>query len=1085
MQKVELLLISLFISSITLVNSVMGIESSTKVYVRNLLNHTVESYNLDGSGKAVVISPTSYNDFAFDFSAGKLYWADSSLKSIHRSNLDGSSSEVLLQLSYRPSELTLDLVNGKILWVDSNTKVVMRANLDGSGSEQYSVALTNPSSLLVSGSKLYLVDNEYIKTFELNVGGTPQVISFESLAWPFPYNGSLAFWENFSFTIDPTGGKIYRSDCKAGASNIQGVITRHNLDGSNPEIFASTDQDCYYKTVLNQADGRIYYFGLFSHAISRLSADGNESEQVLSLSDDSNRLLFNQNNSKLYYNLFQNDDTSKRIYQANFDGTSNIAYSLEPSTYGLGDFIINQHLGLIFWIDTIALVVKRANLDGSNVQTISTILSGFADIAFDIRHRKLYIYDYYNSIIQRSNIDGSNLESVHTEASAYPFRARYITLDSARGKLYYSHDCDDSSCSHSNSVTTCDLDGANCQLFLEGAVRIFPYSSGFYVSSNDMVCGYMECNGNGRLEKMSSDLSSAETIVEDDEFLSNFSVDVDDTLYWLDDEDSVVALYRYSNTSGQQEKLFSFAEPYSSDLTVVTFVDTDGDGVLDKDDSDDDNDGLSDNDEGIYETDILDSDTDDDLVSDSQEISDGSNPLDRGSSKPSLDMTVCSEWNGFLNEQTSPIWNIVEYVNMSSAFLSAQAVLYSIDGQAMSEKPFYILSGAQTDVLVHDMFGWQNDTYGKVCSTLIDGESGDINGRMVYYKANPEAGANRFQYAFAMPFLNGMTGEQFVMFNTYQPSLDPVDQTNLVTNWIQLSNQENSSQSGQLIFYDQMGVELSRQSVELGAQSRRDFSGHAVGTNRVGVVKWQPDTPSSHFQLRNVRYIYDNPSGASSFDSAFQLEGLVGSGEVLVAPLDTENSSSILEMANVSLASQSIRVKIYNLAGEQLHDASYSLASYSSYHLIVDTILNGQKGIVVIQGDTTEGVIAVVMQYGRTASQGINYMYGLALKQPLGDVLRGSYNTFLEQGCRLQVVSDSESAQEVTLSMTRYDGTVVVEGMPLELSAHGLGELNLCDYDSENNYGVVTVQSEMSNTITASVIRYGNHDDYRFPTPLR
>ena len=84
------------------------------------------------------------------------------------------------------------------------------------------------------------------------------------------------------------------------------------------------------------------------------------------------------------------------------------------------------------------------------------------------------------------------------------------------------------------------------------------------------------------------------------------------------------------------------------------------------------------------------------------------------------------------------------------------------------------------------MTGFEADTYGLICSTATNGQPGDVDGRMVFYK--PDAASGGYQFAFALPLGNGLKGPQYVPYNTYQPSLDLSDAGNLAANWIQLTN---------------------------------------------------------------------------------------------------------------------------------------------------------------------------------------------------------------------------------------------------------------------------------------------------------
>ena len=484
-------------------------------------------------------------------------------------------------------------------------------------------------------------------------------------------------------------------------------------------------------------------------------------------------------------------------------------------------------------------------------------------------------------------------------------------------------------------------------------------------------------------------------------------------------------------------------------------------------------------------------DSDNDSVWDAQEEKDGTDVNDRGSVLPVLPTTVCSEWNGFLGG----MYNIMEHVNMSSETLNVESTLYDINGQTQGTRSFSVLPGAQTDLLAHDMAGWTANTYGKVCSTITEGSAGDLDGRMVYYKPETNPSSSRaYQFAFAMPFLKGMPGPQYVPFNTFQPSLDPADWQNLVANWIQLTNLEATSQSGTLIFYGQDGAVLGSQYVTLDGSARRDFSGHQFGTNLVGLIEWVPDDEAAMFQLRNVRYLYDNAYGIDSFATAFQLEGTAGTGQSIGVPLDTNGASAILEVSNTLAEEVIVYLRIFDANGTAQNITEngethpyllFHLGGHSSKHVIADQILNGASGIAVLQGFADSAIIAVAMQYGRTATAGIRYMYGIQAKEPLGSILRSSYNTFLSQGCRLILTNPRGSAKSATIDMVRYDGTIKLSASPFTVPAFGRVDFDLCANDASDNYGVVTVTPQSGSSLVASVIRVGQNSDYLFPTPVR
>lgn len=141
--------------------------------------------------------------------------------------------------------------------------------------------------------------------------------------------------------------------------------------------------------------------------------------------------------------------------------------------------------------------------------------------------------------------------------------------------------------------------------------------------------------------------------------------------------------------------------------------------------------------------------------------------------------------------------------------------------------------------------------------------------------------------------------------------------------------------------------------------------------------------------------------------------------------------------------------------------------------------------MATVDGDTAGSIVAVGMHYGRNASLGINFVYGILAKQALGTVMRGSYNTFLAQNCTLVLVNPTATARNVSVSMTRFDGTAVITNQVINVPAFGTDSSDLCVNDVEDNYGVVSVQPDAVNSLVAHVIRQGASNAYRFPTPVR
>ena len=89
--------------------------------------------------------------------------------------------------------------------------------------------------------------------------------------------------------------------------------------------------------------------------------------------------------------------------------------------------------------------IRRANLDGSNVEDIITGLKATIDIDLDLDNRKIYWIGNAYSKIYRANLDGSDIETIIdgekliADPDKHAFSPINITLDPLNGKIYWGN----------------------------------------------------------------------------------------------------------------------------------------------------------------------------------------------------------------------------------------------------------------------------------------------------------------------------------------------------------------------------------------------------------------------------------------------------------------------------------------------------------------------------------------------------------------------------------------------------------------------------------------------------------------------
>ena len=144
-----------------------------------------------------------------------------------------------------------------------------------------------------------------------------------------------------------------------------------------------------------------------------------------------------------------------KIQRLNVDGTdfeANLIKGLKAPS----EIALDVESGKVYWTEQ-SSTIRRANLDGSNIETLVTGLSHPTGIA--VGDGKLYWTTQPSENtgkIQRANLNGSNVRSLATVASL----PRDIVVDRVARKLYWANAL--------GSIQRADLDGQNVQTLATG-----------------------------------------------------------------------------------------------------------------------------------------------------------------------------------------------------------------------------------------------------------------------------------------------------------------------------------------------------------------------------------------------------------------------------------------------------------------------------------------------------------------------------------------------------------------------------------------------------------------------------------------
>lgn len=243
----------------------------------------------------------------------------------------------------------------------------------------------------------------------------------------------------------------------------------------------------------------------------------------------------------------------------------------------------------LYFSDTSIEFIKRANLDGSNEQTlVNTDIQSPTSIALDLVNDKLYWSNVKNGLsIERSNLDGSGRETAISGATGP------IALDPNNGHLYWGDHA-------TRSIHRSNLDGSG-QVDLGIAIGANAHSLALDLVhskiywTNDDLSNCETVTGEEKIQRRNLDGSGVtEDILTPAHGLQRpFGLALDssgDQLFWTDE---CLGQIRRTGLTGNGTNVQDIltdagvvggARGLALDLTGSVVLDTDGDGVVDAND---------------------------------------------------------------------------------------------------------------------------------------------------------------------------------------------------------------------------------------------------------------------------------------------------------------------------------------------------------------------------------------------------------------------------------------------------------------------------------------------------------------------
>ena len=132
--------------------------------------------------------------------------------------------------------------------------------------------------------------------------------------------------------------------------------------------------------------------------------------------------------------------------------------SLVPSVDNAMSLAIDTINEKLYWVEKTGNrtgKIRRANLDGTNVQLVKDLTSVPLDIALDTVNRKIYLTNAWGKV-QRLNFNGSNFQPNLITGLQTP---NHLALDVTRGKIYWT----EKTGNRTGKIRRANLDGTNVE----------------------------------------------------------------------------------------------------------------------------------------------------------------------------------------------------------------------------------------------------------------------------------------------------------------------------------------------------------------------------------------------------------------------------------------------------------------------------------------------------------------------------------------------------------------------------------------------------------------------------------------------
>uniref|UniRef100_A0A672TRU4 Low-density lipoprotein receptor-related protein 4 n=1 Tax=Strigops habroptila TaxID=2489341 RepID=A0A672TRU4_STRHB len=393
----------------------------------------------------VSVNVTMKNTIAIgvDPREGKVYWSDSTLRKISRAALDGSQFEDIITTGLLTTDgLAVDAVGRKIYWTDTGTNRIEVGNLDGSMRKVLVWQnLDSPRAIALyheMGSLLW-ADAHTESKGNINLNGANR----HTLLSPVQHPYGLTLLDSYIYWTDWQTRSIHRADKDTGANvilvraNLPGLMDIQAVDRARPLGFNKCgvrNGGCSHLCLPHPTG-----FSCACPTGIQLKRD----EQTCDSSPET-YLLFSSRASIRRISLDTSDHTDVHIPVPELNNVISLDYDSVD--------------GKIYYTDVFLDVIRRSDLNGSNMETvIGQGLKTTDGLAVDWVARNLYWTDTGRNTIEVARLDGSSRKVLINNSLDEP---RAIAVFPKKGYLFWTD------WGHIAKIERANLDGSERKILI-------------------------------------------------------------------------------------------------------------------------------------------------------------------------------------------------------------------------------------------------------------------------------------------------------------------------------------------------------------------------------------------------------------------------------------------------------------------------------------------------------------------------------------------------------------------------------------------------------------------------------------------